>query len=275
MSAGLYHPGAGLPETSRLASQLSGLATPPLPSIPRCEVCERAAAAGEPRCRNPLCASASRWFGWNVAVAERGGPLEAALNAYKYGCDRRLARAFASMLAALINGNRRMAGFDLVVASPTYVGARARSFDHTRLILTEAAEMVSADVARHLDLASVPALVKTGPTPRLAGLGHHRRRQVAEELLRPRLRVADPRRISGLRVLVFDDVFTDGCTLNECARALRLQGGAREVCGVSLCRQPWREREVAPARPLRLPSSSRSQNAENVPGHPRHRPPRA
>ena len=248
MSASLCRPAGAPPEASAVASQAAAPAPLPLSSTRRCGVCERAPSAGETRCRNPLCASASRWFGWNAAAAERGGLLAATLNAYKYGCDRRLARPLATMLATLMEGDRRMAGFDLVVASPTCVGAGARRFDHTRLILTEAADLLSADLARRLDLAPVPALVKTGPTPRLAGLGHHQRRRIAEELLRPRLRVADPRRVAGLRVLVFDDVFTDGCTLNESARALRLQGGAREVCGVSLCRQPWREREVAPAR---------------------------
>ena len=41
------------------------------------------------------------------------------------------------------------------------------------------------------------------------------------------------------RIVVIDDVFTDGLTLNEVARALRLQGGAERVFGVTLVRQPW------------------------------------
>jgi predicted amidophosphoribosyltransferase len=37
---------------------------------------------------------------------------------------------------------------------------------------------------------------------------------------------------------VFDDVFTEGSTLREVARAL-LMAGAEEVAGVVLARQPW------------------------------------
>jgi len=39
---------------------------------------------------------------------------------------------------------------------------------------------------------------------------------------------------------VYDHVYTDGRTLDEVARALRGQGHAGAVCGVTLCRQPWR-----------------------------------
>jgi len=47
--------------------------------------------------------------------------------------------------------------------------------------------------------------------------------------------VSDPRRLRGRRVLLVDDVFTTGATLNECARTLRA-GGAREVRVVALAR---------------------------------------
>ena len=207
-----------------------------------CGVCGRRLEAGSARCRNPLCASASRWFRWSVAVAERSGLLEEALNAYKYRGDRSRAQVFGTMLAGFLAQRRRLVdGFDLVVASPTFVGAGGRDFDHVRLILTEAAGRAVPDDAARFDLGEPPAVVKTGPTPRFAGRGHAERRRLAVECLRPLLRVPDPRRTAGRRILVFDDVFTDGRTLDEVARALRLQGGAREVCGVALCRQPWRD----------------------------------
>jgi predicted amidophosphoribosyltransferase len=208
-----------------------------------CGVCGRALGAEASRCRNPLCASASRWFRWNVAVAERSGLLEEALNAYKYRGDRSRARVFGAMLAGFLAQRRRLVeGFDLVIASPTFVGTGGRDFDHVRLILAEAARQSAADGGVRFDLETLPAIVKTGPTPRLAGCAHRERRRLAAERLRPLLRVPDPKRTAGRRLLVFDDVFTDGRTLDEVARALRLQGGAREVCGLALCRQPWRDR---------------------------------
>ena len=57
-------------------------------------------------------------------------------------------------------------------------------------------------------------------------------------------------------MLVYNDVFTDGLTMNEVARCLREQGGAAAVCGVTLARSrsagaerpAWR-----PHAPIRIP----------------------
>ena len=40
-------------------------------------------------------------------------------------------------------------------------------------------------------------------------------------------------------LVTVDDVFTEGLDLNEVARALRKDGGAAEVCGLTLARQGW------------------------------------
>ena len=49
----------------------------------------------------------------------------------------------------------------------------------------------------------------------------------------------DAARTRGRRIAVLDDVFTDGLTQREVARALRLQGEAKEGYGVTLARQPY------------------------------------
>jgi predicted amidophosphoribosyltransferase len=240
---------------------MSGPPRPPAASteaaVRRCGVCERSHLRGGARCPNPLCISASRWFRWNIAAAERSGPLEAALNAYKYREARDWAPVFGGMLAELMERRRRLLEpFDLITASPTFVGRGGRDFDHTRSMLLEAAGRVPRGRVWPFDTGPVAAIVKTGPTPRLAWLGHRERRRVAEERLRPALHIPDRGRTTGRRILVVDDVFTDGRTLDEVARALRLQGGAREVCGLSLCRQPWRDhaRGIATALPSRAVS---------------------
>jgi predicted amidophosphoribosyltransferase len=74
----------------------------------------------------------------------------------------------------------------------------------------------------------------------LAGKSYQQRREIGETQLRAALRVTDPARTRSKNVLVYDDIFTDGRTLDEVARALQQHGHARTVCGVTLCRQPWR-----------------------------------
>ena len=129
--------------------------------------------------------------------------------------------------------------FDVITASPTYVGPDGRSFDHTRMVLKRAAAEVSPGAVWPFDIAGEPLIVKTRPTPPMVGSGYRDRWLIAEGPLRNALQVTQVQDVRGKRVLVYDDVFTNGLTLNEVARALRIVG-ATEVCGVTLCRQPYR-----------------------------------
>jgi predicted amidophosphoribosyltransferase len=207
-----------------------------LPS-PRCRVCEQEWNAGRVRCSNRVCNWPDRQFHWNAAVAMRDGPLEQAINHYKYDGVTGWALIFGRVLAGFLHDQqRRFAGFDLVVPSPTYVGDGGRKFDHTALVLGVAAELDETGLPFELDPL---VLVKTGPTPPLVGLSWSARRDLCRDELPEVLHVPDAARVAGKRVLVYDDVFTDGLNLNAVAKKLR-ETGAVQVCGVTLARQPWR-----------------------------------
>jgi len=205
----------------------------------RCPVCDRPYAPEETACGNPLCNRDDRWFSWNVAISMRTGELKAAISRYKYDEKWGWALIFGRVVAGFLEEQAALfRKFDVITASPTYVGPDERSFDHTRRVLTQAAVEVPPGAEWPFDIEGEPLIVKTGPTPRMVGNGYRDRRDIAEGPLRVTLRVTKPEDVSRKRVLVYDDVFTDGLTLNEVARALRL-AGATEVCGVTLCRQPY------------------------------------
>jgi predicted amidophosphoribosyltransferase len=145
--------------------------------------------------------------------------------------------------------------FDLIVASPTYVGVGARAWDHTRRVLKRAHEL--SDGTWPFDVEEQAAIIETAATERLTRKSWTQRHAITTGPLRAALTIPQPARTCGKRVLVYDDVFTDGQTLNEVARCLRVAGGAAAVCGVTLWRQPY-PRKAAPgahrsygcARPL-------------------------
>ena len=60
--------------------------------------------------------------------------------------------------------------FDVITASPTYVGPDGRSFDHTNRVLTQAAVEVSPGTMWPFDITGEPVIVKTGPTPPMVGM---------------------------------------------------------------------------------------------------------
>jgi predicted amidophosphoribosyltransferase len=215
---------------------------PLAPPNERCDICDRPFKVGEADCRNPLCGPAQRYFAWNFAIAMRSGVLERAINAYKFDGRRGWAVLFGRILAGFLEQQAPLfRDFDLIVASPTFIGPEGRNFDHTRLVLEHAAEEVAPGSSWAFDLNDTPAIIKTGPTESFTNKSYAQRRDLAHTELREALAVPDPRRTAGARILVYDDVFTDGHTLNEVARALLFDGNAADVCGVTLCRQGWKK----------------------------------
>ena len=213
----------------------------------RCLVCDRPYAPDESGCGNPLCSRSDRWFSWNFAISMRTGQLKTAINRYKYDGQWGWALIFGRVVAGFLEEQADLfQQADVITASPTYVGPGGRGFDHTRMVLERAAAEVSPGSLWPFDIAGEPVIVKTGPTPRMVGNGYQDRRRIAEGPLREALRVTRVQDVRGKEVLVYDDVFTDGLTLNEVARALRV-AGATEVYGVTLCRQPYRG-QALPAR---------------------------
>lgn len=206
-----------------------------------CAVCDHPLSArGEP-CNNPVCNWDNSFFDVNYAISMRTGVLERKIKAYKYDGVDGWGYIFRRVVIGYLEECwQEFADYDLLIPSPTYVGTEpgARSWDHTALVLDMTEEEAEAlPVRPYLD---PPVLIKTGPTTRLTGLSWKQRYDVAVGEIRSALRVPDPTLTAGKNVLVFDDVFTDGLNLNEVARALRLQGRANKVSGLTLARSTFR-----------------------------------
>jgi predicted amidophosphoribosyltransferase len=101
-----------------------------------------------------------------------------------------------------------------------------------RLSLPEIRELASA-------ACRIDVLEKNAATTPFRGKTWQRRYEIAESEIRPALNVVSPKRVKDRRVLVYDDVYTEGLTLRAVARALR-DAGAAEVSEVVLARQPYR-----------------------------------
>ena len=199
-------------------------------STSSCGVCGEP-LAGQP-CPNTVCHYPDREFSEILTVTEDAEPMWELLCRYKYVEDQRCAEELAGHLLDYLHLNRdRVARFDLVTTGALYVGPRAlRLWDHLRLILDAAAE-------KDPQWPFAPDLItKAVPTGRFLGIGVEERRAIAEGELRSALAVPEPARVAGRRVLVIDDVYSEGFSMREMARALRL-AGAVEVAGLVFCRR--------------------------------------
>jgi ComF family protein len=95
------------------------------------------------------------------------------------------------------------------------------------------AELLGKAVAKAAHKPCYRALVKVASRPPQAGLSAPARRRNAAGAYRARL----PARFVGERLLLVDDVFTTGATVEACVRTL-LRAGARSVDVMTLARVP-------------------------------------
>ncbi len=207
----------------------------------RCPSCDQSREVGRP-CPTAWCHRRDR--GWSVVFsvgAYRGG-LRTALLRYKYGGERWWAEVLGGVGAAYLHARAGwFEEFDLLTAVPGFTGPSSRrTWDPVAGIL--------AGIARVAPPGWEPGagvVRKRIETPQLSRSGGSVRVAQAAAGLRAALWVPDPSRVAGRRVLVLDDVLTEGSTLREVAVALR-RAGAAEVAGLVLARTPWAGRSGHP-----------------------------
>jgi ComF family protein len=192
------------------------------------------------RCGRPLAAS----FGGESAAAlchvcRRGkygfdlarsygpytDPMVRAVTLLKYHAVTPLADWFAARLEELATAETALAEAELVVPVPLD-RARRRERGYNQ------AELIARRLARRLRKPLEPSLlIRTKARPEKLKLSRHER----WETVRGAYHAAEGARIDKASILLVDDVFTTGATLDACARALRARG-ARRVLAATVAR---------------------------------------
>ncbi len=188
-------------------------------------------------CANWWCRRADRGFSVVFAVGPHAGALRHAVLRYKYHREVWWAGVFAGLFAEHLRSRATwFEEFDLLIPMPAYVGPHARrDWDPVGEIVARLGGLVYP-----LWETGVGAVVKRAETPAMGGRPWAERQRIASGPLRRSLLVPAPTRVAGARVLVLDDVLTEGGTLREVARVLR-RAGAQEVAGLVLARPVWHE----------------------------------
>lgn len=157
---------------------------------------------------------------WSLYPYE--GPLRDAICLYKYRRKVSLRDALVQLMAA---GWPDIEPVDLVVPVPLHpTRLREREFNQVLLLADGLGGRAGAPVRPD-------TLVRSRETRPQAELTRRERRLG----LRRCFTVPRPGSIAGKRVLLIDDVFTTGTTVNECAKALR-KAGSGDVYVVTLAR---------------------------------------
>jgi ComF family protein len=229
----------------------------------------------------PICQRAHPRFAFAVSFAGYDGALRKLLHLLKYEQLRPAAKLIGARLAQAIQ--LAASSGKLAMESPEFESREARRRNPVVVIPVplhrakrrqrgfNQSELLARSALRHLDRSRfelhVGNLHRVRSTVSQTGLTRHQRR----ENVRGAFVVTAPERIRDRSVLIVDDVYTTGTTLNECARVLRA-AGARHVVVATVARV-YRETVVTLAAgetqyaspPLRVPDQE-SQAAKAIAG---------
>lgn len=148
-----------------------------------------------------------------------------AITLLKYEEVTRLARWFAARLAETVARESELFAADVVVPVPLHrLRQRERGYNQAELIARPLAKRLQLPVGAYL-------LVRTKPRPDKHRLTRHERWSTVRGAYATRQGAP----VDKLRVLLVDDVFTTGATLDACARALHRSGAAR-IAGLTVAR---------------------------------------
>lgn len=159
------------------------------------------------------------------SVAQYNGNVREAILRVKFGRQQPVARSLSLYLIEQFPRLFPAGAFDLILPVPLHpTRLREREFNQSVLLARPLAGRLR--IALELD-----AVVRVRNTlPQSASSEADRRRN-----LRGAFRARRPGRIRGRSILLLDDVYTTGATLEELARTL-LAAGARKVSGLTLAR---------------------------------------
>ena len=198
-------------------------------AAPMCATCGRPMVAGaQMGASGPLCALCRRnVYAFDLArsYAAYDDSLLRTITLLKHEAMHPLAAWLGARLADVARSDGRAASADVVVPVPLHPERqRERGFNQ--------AELLAREVAKRLGLPmEAKALERRKPRPTKLKLSRHERWQAARGAYAAVTRTQFDNR----RVLLVDDVFTTGATLDACARALR-QAGAAHVTALSVAR---------------------------------------
>jgi len=150
--------------------------------------------------------------------------MRKAILAFKYGRKVVLGRPLGEFMAQAAYGRIDVAAYDCLVPVPLHPERkRERGFNQSSILAEALRRRFGTPVEGK-------ALVRAQPTGPQEG-----DRKAREANVKGAFQVLRPERVEDKRVLLIDDVYTTGATVNECANVL-LKAGAKEVAVYTLAR---------------------------------------
>jgi ComF family protein len=150
------------------------------------------------------------------SAVQHSGLVRDRINQLKFGAKLHWVPPLTELLVKTVRGNRQFQ-VDYIVGVPLHTRRlRQRGFNQAALIAKALGRKISLPVRFDVLIRSE----WTQPQTRLS-------RQERLQNVKNAFTVAKPSEVAGCRILLVDDVFTTGTTLNECSKTLKKAGAAQ------------------------------------------------
>ncbi len=168
--------------------------------------------------RNVNLIKANSYFDDIICICEYSGIIKEALIKYKFFNRPSFGRTFARLIYDRIKGMTDWEKVDIIVSVPLHrKREKNRGYNQAHLISKQLGRLLGIEVNKSL-------LIRTKNTDSQSLLNRaDRLKNVKGAFL-----VTDLNSVKDKSILVLDDVFTTGTTLNECCKVLK-DAGARKV----------------------------------------------
>jgi len=164
------------------------------------------------------CVTHKKYFTIARALGAFEGSLQEAIHRWKYEGKTFLTPFFAEWMAEGLNRYWEPGSFDLLIPVPLHpLRLRERGFNQALLLVKDLSRRTGIPYRKTI-------LQKKKPTIPQVNLGGVER----ERGVKGTFHVIDREELLGMSVLLVDDVYTTGATVNECSKVL-LRGGAERV----------------------------------------------
>jgi len=186
---------------------------------PFCSICGSPFSSKEVEihlCGN--CLTKKTYFAKARSLGYYEGPLQEAIHRWKYEGRASLASFFGEWMAEGFRRHWTSEAFDIVVPVPLHrKRLRERGFNQAFLLARELSRRIGVPCEKKMLRKEKP----TVPQVLLSGVER-------EKGVRGAFRVREEDQVAGRSILLVDDVYTTGATVNECSRVL-MAGGAKSV----------------------------------------------
>jgi len=195
----------------------------PVPD-PHCEICQKPLDTGATlTCRE--CRDRKNYFSYTMAAGAYQGALKEMIHFYKFNKKKRLYKMLSEIMLDNIH-HEVFEGIDIIVPAPlSRKSLEEREYNQT--------ELIASYLSYKLGIPAANLVIKTKETERQSSLEREKRLTNLKGAFDIKKEFID--KVEGRNILVVDDVYTTGSTINEIARTLVL-AGAEEVRAVTVAR---------------------------------------